>query len=179
MNIIRRNGAKLPPCPYWDSALVVTEGAVTAIGGRVGEQCTNELFTIQQQHWSKRYPPMYTERSSVAAVSTSEYTIVCGGRLDSNRWTACVELLQMNYGRWHKLADLPYPLHYPSATLFGCQLCIVGDSYDGHSCSLQDLLHINQQISTDFIRRHLFWSPLPSLPAMDSTATTFCEQLVA
>ena len=91
-----------------------------------------------------------------------------------------VGLLQLNYfkvksRRWYKLTDLPQPLSYPSATICGDQLSVIGGHANGHSCSLQALPSSDQPITSPLT---LSWKPLPPLPVTLSTAANLCGQLV-
>ena len=64
---------QLPPCPYSDSALVIIDGELTAVGGVEGRSSfTNKLFTLQQRGWAEKYPPMNNACSRTAVVSTSD-----------------------------------------------------------------------------------------------------------
>ena len=171
---------QLPPCPYHDSALVIIDGSLTAVGGDDGSDCcTNKHFIFQQRQWVEEYPPMNTARSSPAVVSTSDgdYIIVIGGVDDGDDWTTAVELFHMSSGKWYELTDLPQPLHFPSATVCGQQLNVVGDD-NGYSCSLQALPSSNQLITSQLIRHLISWTPIPQLPVTYSTAATLCGQLV-
>ena len=169
---------KLPLCPYSDSGLVIIDGKLTAVGGRDGSRYTNKLSTLQQKKWVKEYPPMNTTHSSPAIVSTSdgEYLIVIGGG-GGGIWIATVELFQVKSRRWYKLTDLPQPLPYPSATICGDQLNMIGTDTNGFSCSLQALPSSDQPITSPLT---LSWKPLPPLPlpVTFSTAATLCGQLV-
>ena len=170
---------QLPPCPYQNSALVIIDGSLTAVGGGDGfYRRTNKLFTLQQGQWVEKYPPMNTLRSRPAVVSTSdgEYVIVIGGCGD-DRWTTTVELFLIRSRRWYELTGLPQPLTHPSATICGHQLYVIcGDN--GYSCSLQALSSSNQPITSQLLRHLLSWTSLPHLPVRDSTAATLCGQLV-
>ena len=168
---------QLPPCPYSASALVIIDGELTAVGGVKGSR-TNKLFTLQQRRWAEKYPPMNTARSSTAVVSTSDgdNIMVIGGVGD--RWTTTVELFQVRSRRWYELTNLPQPLTYPSATICGNQLHVIGYGDDGYSCSLQGLPSSDQPITSQSISRIVTWTPLPHLPVEDSTAATLCGQLV-
>ena len=108
---------ELPPCPYHDSALVIVDGALTAVGGWDGSHYTNKLVTLQQRQWVEELPPMKTASSNTAVVSTSdgEYVLVIGG----DGWTTAVELFQVRSRRWAELTHLPRPLTFPSATICG------------------------------------------------------------
>ena len=168
---------QLPPCPYRDSALVIIDGELTAVGGWDGSR-TNKLSTLQQRWWAEKYPPMNTARSCTAVVSTSDgdNIMVIGG--GGEGWTTTVELFQMRSRRWYELTNLPRPLTLPSATICGNQLHVIGYGGDGYSCSLQGLPSSDQPITSQSISRIITWTPLPHLPVMYSTAATLCGQLV-
>ena len=168
---------ELPSCPYSDSGLVIIDGKLTAVGGwDASLRDTNKLFTLRQKKWVEEYPPMNTVRSSPAVVSTSdgEYLIVIGGG-GNDGWTATVELFQVKSRRWYKLTNLPQPLRFPSATICGDQLNVIGLDANGYLCSLQALPSSDQPITSPLT---LSWKPLPPLPVTYSTAATLCGQLV-
>ena len=172
----REQWEKLPSCPHGNSGLVIIDGKLTAVGGEDASPFTNKLLTLRQKKWVKEYPPMNTGSSCPAVVSTSdgEYIIVIGG-WNGDDWTATVELFQVKSRRWYKLTDLPQPLIFPSATICGDQLNVIGLDANGYSCSLQVLPSSDQPITSPLI---LSWKPLPPLPVTYSTATTLCGQLV-
>ena len=168
----------LPPCPYHDSGLATIESELTTVGGWDDRYRSNELFTLRQMKWVEKYPPMNTECHSPAVVSTSDgdYLIVIGGNVGGCRWTATVELFQVKNRRWHKLTDLPQPLHIPSATILcGDQLNVIGGDGNGYSGSLQALPSSDKPIMSPLT---LSWKPLPHLPVTESTAADLCGQLV-
>ena len=165
---------ELPSCPYRNSGLIIIDRELTAVGGHDGSRRTNKLYTLRQRKWVEKYPPMNTARSSPAVVSTSD-VIVIGGSVGGLDWTATVELFQVKSRRWHKLTDLPQPLTYPSATIRGDQLNVIGMYANGYSCSLAALRSSDQPITSPLA---LSWKPLPPLPVTGSTAATLCGQLV-
>ena len=170
---------ELPPCPYYDSGLVIINGQLTAVGGYDGpERRTNKLFTLRQSQWIEEYPPMNTARSSSTVVSSSdgEYIIVIGG--DGELRTTTVELFQVSSRRWHQLKDLPQRLSRPSATICGNQLHVIGGDRNGYSCSLQALLSSDRPITSQSIPHLISWTSLPPLPVEVSTAATLSGQLV-
>ena len=169
---------QLLPCPYENSALVITAGSLTTVGGRDGRRRTNKLVTLRQRQWVEEYPPMNTARSSPAVVSTSDgdYIIVIEGH-DGDHWTTTVELFHVSSRRWYELTDLPQLLTRPSATICGHQLNVIG-SDNGYSCSLQALPSSDQPITSQSIRHLISWTSLPRLPVTHSTAATLCGQLV-
>ena len=170
---------ELPSCPYRNSGLVIIDRELIALGGWDGSRRTNKLYTLRQRKWVEKNPPMNTGRSSPAVVSTSdgEYLIVIGGFVIVG-WTAKVELFQVKSRRWYQLTDLPQPLHYPSATICGDIVHVVGDGGDGYSCCLAALPSSDKPIPPQSIPHLISWKPLPSLPVTLSTATTLCGQLV-
>ena len=167
----------LPPCPYCDSGLAIIGSELTTVGGwNDRSRRTNKLFTLRQEKWVEKYPPMNTACSHPAVVSTSDgdYLIVIGGH-DGDYWTARVELFQVKSRRWHKLTYLPQPLLDPSATICGNKLNVIGSDVNGYSCSLQALPSSDRPITSPLT---LSWKPLPRLPVTDSTAATLCGELV-
>ena len=174
---------KLPQCPHRNSGLVVIDSGLTAVGGydRDGYSQTNKLFTLRQSQWVEEYPQMNTARYNPAVVSTSDgghmNVIAIGGGGDGGRWIDAVDLFHTGRRSWSRLTSLPRPLPYPSATICGNQLHVIGcDDGDGYSCSLQALLSSNQPIGSQ--SRTPTWTPLPRLPVTWSTAATLCGQLV-
>ena len=170
----------LPPYPlYKNSALVIIEGSLTAVGGWDRSlQRTNKLYTLQERKWVEEYPPMNTARSHTAAVSTSDYIVVIGGDDGlGDRWTSTVELFHTKSRIWCELTDLPQPLAYPSATLCGHQLYVIDEDDNGYSCSLPALPSSAQPTISESVQE-LSWTALPRLPVIYSTAATLCGQFV-
>ena len=171
----------LPSSPYYNRALVIIDGTLTTVGGwayRSGY--TNKLFTLRQRQWVEEYPPMNTVRSSPAVVSTSggDYIIVIGGRGDGGGWTGTVELFQVKTRRWYKLTNIPQPLTFPSATICGNQLHVIGYDVNGYTCSIESLPSSDEPITSQSIPHLISWTSLPRLPVTRSTAATLYGQLV-
>ena len=164
-----------PPCPYLNSALVIIDGALTAVGGQDGYRHINKLFTLRQGHWVEELPSMKTGRSMTAVVSTpdGEYVLVIAGAGGCS-----VELFQVSSRRWSEVTELPQPLPQPSATICGNHIHVIGDDRNGFSCSLQDLPSSDQLTTSQSRSRTISWSPLPPLPVTRSTVATLCGQLV-
>ena len=169
---------ELPSCPCRNSGLVMIDRELTAVGGG-DESRTNKLYTLRQRKWVEKYPPMNNGRSSPAVVSTSsgESLIVIGGSV-SVGWNATVELFQVKSRRWYQLTDSPQPLHYPSATICGDIVHVIGDGGDGYSCCLAALPSSDKPIPPQSIPHLISWKPLPPLPVTLSTVATLCGQLV-
>ena len=170
---------ELPSCPYRNSGLVIIDREVTAVGGHEGYRYNNKLYTLRQRKWVEKNPPMNTARSSPPVVSTSdgEYLIVIGGSV-SVGWTATVELFQVKSRRWYKLTDLAQPFLYPSATICGDIVHVVGYGDEGYSCCLAALPSSDKPIPPQSIPHLISWTSLPPLPVQFSTAATLCGQLV-
>ena len=172
---------ELPPSPYHDSGLVIIDGELTAVGGQDGSRhYTNNLFTLRRGQWVEHYPPMNTGRSNTAIVITSDgdYVFVIGGNVGVVSWTATVELFHVRSRRWYELTNLPQALSFPSATICGNEVHVIGHDGDGYSCSLRALLSSDQPITSQSISRVITWTPLPQLPVTQSTAATLCGHLV-
>ena len=166
---------KLPSCPYSNCALVIIDGTLTTVGG----DFTNKLYTLRQRQWVKEYPPMNTARSFPAVVSTSggDYIIGIGG--SGNRgWTGTVELFQVKTRRWYKLTNIPQPLSFPSATICGNRLHVIGWEDNGYTCSIKNLPSSDEPITSQSIPHLISWTPIPRLPVTHSTAATLYGQLV-
>lgn len=164
---------ELPPSPYGNPGLVVIDGALIAIGGN-NESCyTNKQFMLQQDKWVEHYPPMNTLRSDTTTVSTSDgnYFVIGGYGCDGAR-TAKVELFHTKYKRWYELTNLPHALAFPTATICGNHLHVIGVDGDGYSCSLYDFSSDQTHLM------HPIWTPLPRQPVTWSTVATLCGQLV-
>ena len=170
---------ELPPSLHRTSGLVIIDGELTVVGGWGGSHRTNKLFTLQQGQWVEHYPPMNTERSSPAVVSTSDgnYIVVIGGSVGVG-WTATVELFHVRSRKWYELTNLPRALSQPSATICDNQLHVIGWHGAGYLCSLQALLSSDQPITSQSISNILRWTPLPQLPVTGSTAATLCGRPV-
>ena len=166
----------------YNSALVIIDGTLTTVGGS-NYGYTNKLFTLRQRQWVEEYPPMNTACSYPAVVSTSggDYIIVIGGYCGVGGWTDTVELFQVKTRRWYKLTnipvqyEIPQPLHFPSATICGNQLHVIGSDANGYSCSIPSS---DEPITSQSIPHLISWTSLPRLPVTDSTAATLYGQLV-
>ena len=171
---------RLPTCPHRDTGLVIINGELTAVGGEdylsPNDAYTNILITLEQKEWREKYPPMNTVRSCPAIVTTSdrEHFIVIGG-YDDGGWNAKVELFQVRSDRWYQLNDIPNVITYPSATICGNELHVIGIGSEGYSCSLPSLPS-NDPPSKSQLTLH--WNPLPPMIVTNSTIATLCGQVV-
>ena len=101
-----------------------------------------------------------------------------GGSVGVGVWTATVEIFHVRSRRWYELTNLPQALTFPSATICGNEVQVIGYFCDGYSCSLQALLSSNQPITSQLISHMITWTPLPWLPVTQSKAATLCGHLV-
>ena len=112
---------------------------------------------------------------AVVSTSGSDYIIVIGGYCGGGDWTGTVELFQVKTRRWYKLTNIPQPLTFPSATLCGNQLHVIGWDDKGYTCSIPSS---DEPITSQLIPHLISWTPLPRLPVTYSTAATLYGQLV-
>ena len=166
---------ELPPCPNVDSGLVVVNGALTAVGGENGWQCTNEVFTLRNHKWVEELPPMNTLHSCPAVVSVSRgnrtIVIVIGGFKGGAQNSDAVELFNAGSKKWLSLTNLPEPLSRPSAAIYTDQLYVIDVGGNGYSCSIQSLQDsVSSDSSLQPLPSELTWEPLPLVPLEWSTA---------
>ena len=176
----------LPLCPHYDSALVIIDNELTAVGGSSGEYRTKKLVTLRQGRWVEEYPPLGRGRSRAACVGISNAyhmnVIVIGGYGGGYReggygeggWTTAVELLNTHSRRWSTLTSLPKPLPRPSAVVCGDLLYVIGEN-----CVYSYLLSaLPDSATSDKSLQSPIWKPLPDLPLHDSTPAILAGQLV-
>ena len=101
-----------------------------------------------------------------------------GGLGGDGGWTDTVELFQVKTRRWYKLTNIPQPLTFPSATICGNQLHVIGWNDNAYTCSIENLPSSNEPITSQSIPHLISWTFLPRLPVTHSTAATLYEQLV-
>ena len=169
----------LPPSPHSNSALVIIDNELTAVGGYSSGNHTNKLVTLRQGRWVEEYPPMRRGRSSAACVGISNVhhmnVIVIGG-WGKGDWTTAVELLNTHSQRWSTLTSLPKHLPSPSAVVCGDLLYVIGGN-----CVYSYLLSaLPDSTSPDKSLQSPIWKPLPDLPLHRgrSTPAILAGQLV-
>ena len=157
---------KLPESPCQDSGLVVRDNTLVALGGRQNSKSVEMVCSLRGKKWKEDLPSLNNARASPAVATHSTYIFAIGGyNLIS---VATVEMLDQ-YNTWTVLNNLPHPLPYPSATVCGSKLYVVGYFSDGYSCSLSQ----NNLMATSShpIRSPpaLTWTPMPPSPVKHST----------
>ena len=87
--------------------------------------------------------------------------------------TAAVELLDTRNDKWYKLLDLPEPLRYPSATVCGDNLHVIGIGGVSYSCSIKALFSDSTQLPL-----LVSWTCHPHPPVTLAVAATLSQELV-
>ena len=123
-------------CPNKGFTIVVIDGLLTTIGGFIGNENTNKLFSLigegTGRKWTEKFPPMPTKRYSVSALCTGTTLIVAGGDGrygrggDKDEALKTVEVLNTETREWHTAADIPQPLTLSSMTLCGDLVYLLG-----------------------------------------------------
>ena len=113
---------QLPHCPSKDSALVMADNKLTAIGGRDQQwRPTNSLASPtgegKDSKWVELFPRMPTARCGFAAVCRGRNVIAAGGKGDGDRSVTTVEILDTELRQWSSAASLPHPMTDASITV--------------------------------------------------------------
>ena len=140
--------SELPECPNYGFSLAMVNSLLTAIGGLTSNsEVTNSLFSLTDNKWTKRFPPMPTKRRLTAAVCSGRSLVVAGGVGEGNKDLSTVEVMDTETLQWSRTSRLPQPLREATATLCGDQVYMLGgfDQNDKQSksvftCSLAALL---------------------------------------
>ena len=187
----KQTWSSLPQCPHRYSSLAVVNGLLTVIGGRLGTEVTNQLFSLTDEtKWVEQFPPMPTKRCLTAAVCSEKSLVVAGGigkgRIRSDLST--VEVMETETLQWSTASSLPFRVKYVSATI--CQDCIYLLGYDTSNeprsvlaCSLADLLlSCRPQSVVEWFKAltlQTVWHRVADLPVRSSSCATLCGQLLA
>ena len=173
--------SKLPQCPHWHGSLAVISGLLTAIGGGKLETIDNKLLSMNSkaQRWVEHFPPMLSERSHTAVVSTKQHLIVAGGMSDQSTRVDAVEVMDIQTLVWSTAVSLPHPYSDASATICGDQLYMLGglDKARAKSvltCSLTELLQSCGKASLSSV-----WHSIADVPVYNSTCAAVDGELVA
>ena len=180
----------LPHSPQKNSSLVAVDGLLTAIGGRLGADATNQLFSLTgERKWVEQFPPMPTKRFLTAAVCSGKSLVVAGGRGKDYNYLSKVEAMETETLQWSTASSLPFGLTLISATI--CQDCIYLLGYDTNNndsrsvltCSMTDLLQscrpqsLGAKLKAMTLRT--VWHRVADLPVRSSSCATLGGQLLA
>ena len=178
---------RLPDCFSTDSALVVTAGRLTTIGGLDQHgQPTNSLASLTREgedsKWVELFPQMPTARYYLAAVCRGRNVIAAGGTGDGDRRLSIVEILDTELQQWSSAASLPHPMYLASITVCEDLLYLLGgcDQNDDVSLSvltssITNLLHQQRHKANHLV----VWRRATDAPYYDSTAVSVGGQLLA
>ena len=177
---------RLPDCPSIHSALVMTEGRLTTVGGGDLWRPTNSLASLtgedEDSKWVKLFPRMPTARCHLAAVCRGRNVIAAGGNGDGGRIVSAVEILDTELRQWSSAASLPHPMYWASITVCEDLLYLLGgrDQNDSRTLSvftssITELLHQQQETAN----QPTAWRRTADAPYYESTAVSVGGQLLA
>ena len=133
--------ATLYPSPkQFHGTLQIINSKLTIIGGIIAtgntvenhEQETTNMVTTynaDNKSWSNEYPNLQKARSTPGALTHLNYVIVAGGRLCDGTVSSDIEFLdhKQPFSQWMMAKmELPVEMSYPSLTITGNTLYIVG-----------------------------------------------------
>ena len=91
--------SELSECPNYGFSLAIVKGFLTAIGGKKPsddktskDEVANSLFSLIDNKWMERFPPMPTKHWLTTAVCSGRYLVVAGG-LIANKRLSTVEVM--------------------------------------------------------------------------------------
>ena len=100
--------SSLPQSPHSYCSLAVVSGLLTAIGGGLGRNVTNQLFSLTGKgKWVERFPPMLTKRYGTAAVCSGKSLVVAGGSRRDCKLSHTVEVMDTETLKWSTASSLP------------------------------------------------------------------------
>ena len=164
------------PCPAVNSTLTTYQGKLILVGGRVASTYTNKLWSLQDDgSWIEELPPMTTERSGAAVLSTGHHLIVAGGGyLD-----AVEEIVEVFDGkRWLKTLSPPELLSSATSALLDGEWYVKGVQQNVIFSARVDALIANTgEDEADYVE----WRELPELhvPLKHSSIVAFCGYILA
>ena len=190
-NSEKQTWSSLPQCPHRYSSLAVVNGLLTAIGGELGTDDTNQLLSLTGgRKWVEQFPPMPTKRFLTAAVCSGKSLVVAGGRGKDGCDLKMVEVMETETLQWSTSSSLPFGLAFASATICQDRIYLLG--YDTNkdsqartvlACSLDDLLQSCRSQSLGARLKTLTlqtaWRRVANLPVCSSSCATLCGQLLA
>ena len=185
----KRMWSSLPQSPHSLCSLAVVSGLLTAIGGWLGRNVTNQLLSLTGEgKWVERFPPMPTKRNGTAAVCSGKSLVVAGGLGGDGKPLHTVEVMDTETLQWSTASSLPFALRYASAAICQDRFYLLG--YDRSSeprsvlaCSMADLQQSCQPQSLGATLETLtlqeVWHQVADLPVCLSSCATLCGQLLA
>ena len=184
--------SQLPDCSNKHGSITVINGQLTTVGGNK----SNELFSLtgegSSRRWTKKYPPMPTERGWVTLVCTGATLIVAGGAGDGGVLST-VEVMNTENHQWSIAANLPQPMYLASATVCGDRIYMLGgagkrctNTKSVYTCSVSALLQscVPSSLEAKLKRTSLsdkvsVWRQVADLPVTLSACESFHGRLLA
>ena len=144
---------------------------------------TNKLFsfTVGDESWTEKFPPMPTKRWHTTALCTGTSLIVAGGKGETGGLLT-VEVMNTNTLQWSSAAGLP-PLFslVGSLTICGEQLFITNNTHL-YQCELTSLIQSCQSTtstSTHTAQADTVWKKVGDLPVLGITCVSLNGRLLA
>ena len=173
---------ELPKCPFHNSALVIIDGELTAVGGYKGSNTTKNLATMQKKKWNEAYyPPMKKAYQSPLAVCTSDgrYLVVIGW---NDGFRVKMEIFEVERKTWYPVTNLKSACFTsrPSATICWDKIYVINRDKKGKSYSY--FLHAppssDKPITPEQEPHIEELQPLPPLQVTKAIAATLHGQLI-
>ena len=202
-HIPNSNWSLIPDSPHRSGfAIAVIDGQLTTIGGYGYDlKLTDKLFSLtgegSSRKWTEEFPPMSTKRYCIAALCAGTALIVAGGSDDNDKNLKIVEVLDTEAQQWHTAPNLPERLSYPSLTLCGDLVYLLGRlnkdeaiTSSVYSCLLSSLVLSTLSTFSKSLGRRLVntlkqsnkdstWKTLADLPVKLSTNVALHSQLLS
>ena len=176
---------KLPDATHTDFALVVVQGMLTMVGGRMRHAPTNSLLSLigqegRDKNWLQHYPSMPTKRYCTTAICSDHSLIVAGG----NGGQYKVEVLDTDTKQWLIASSLISNIINGTISICSERLYINDfQTSNVFTCSIPELLNSCQPLSstekTTPSKQSKIWRRIADLPNKSSTLATLYGQLVA
>ena len=170
---------RLPLLPQCYGVPTNISNQLCYIGGRdySTSDSTNEVITLQGDHWVTQYASMITAREQHAVVTYQHYTIVAGGDGEDGSILDTIEVFNCNNNQWTMLSThLPQPMRSINATTCNQSFIIAG--YVGANnnanngtfiISMDSLVGADQQsLTSSSSEDDNKWSELYSTPYWDT-----------
>ena len=166
------------PCPVVNSTLTTYRNKLVLVGGQATTQTcrhgTNKLWSLQEDSsWAEELPPMTTERSGAAVLSTGHHLIVAGG----GYWDAVEEIVEVFDGkRWLRTSSPPELLLSATSALLDGEWYVKGVQQEMIFSAGVDALIAN---AGEDEAEHVEWRELP-VPELEdislkwSSIVAFC-----
>ena len=164
---------------------------IMAIGGVIGYEMSNKVFTLNDNSWSnEEYPDMPTARSRASSISYESSVIVAGGITEAKSLTItkAVEVLKIHDRQWYVVDPLPYVVYDAIPLIIGDSVYF-GVGYDDYiningrddstrnivKASVSDLLKRNDE---NMVGKSP-WKKLPDMPYSSWSINHYKNRLIA